>query len=69
VLKYVKEIQEDLKHFKAISLERVEHLEMMLAFHTEKGIIKELKTDLIGYKYKDAEKILSNIYKNIGELR
>ncbi len=63
VLDYVKEIQEDIKHFRAISQERIELLEEMLSSHVQMSAIKELTAHLLAYKYKDAAKMLNDIYK------
>lgn len=63
VLEYVKKIQEDIKHFRAISQERVELLEEMLSWHVQISVIKELTAYLLTYKYKNAANILNDIHK------
>jgi hypothetical protein len=63
VQKYLQEISEDAKHFKAISIDKIELLEEMLSGHVEIKIAKELIAYLQGYKYKEADKVISEIYK------
>ncbi len=63
VLKYLQEIQDDIKHFRAITGNRVAQLEEMLSGRAQIEIIKELSSYLQGYKYKEADKILNDIYK------
>ncbi len=63
VLDYLREIQEDIKHFRAISQERIELLEKMLSVHVQMSTIKELTAQLLAYKYKDAANMLNDIYK------
>ncbi|MFA6136612.1 MAG: ATP-binding protein [Sulfurimonas sp.] len=63
VLKYLQEIQGDIKHFRAVNMDRVAQLEEMLSRHVQIKIIKELSSYLRGYKYKEADKIVSDIYK------
>ncbi len=63
ILKYLQEIQEDIKHFKIVNGGRVTLLEKMLALHVKSKTIKELSSYLLGYKYKEANKIVSEIYK------
>ncbi|MCX6051810.1 MAG: ATP-binding protein [Campylobacterales bacterium] len=62
ILKYLQGIQKDIKHFRAITGERVALLEEMLFWHVEVEIIKELSSSLLGYKYKEADKMFSDIY-------
>jgi hypothetical protein len=67
VLKYIQEISEDAKHFKAISIDKIELLEEMLSGHVEIKILKELIAYIKGYKYKEADKILNDIYKLLAD--
>jgi len=62
VLNYLQEMSEDIKHFRAVDGARVTLLEEMLALHVEGTIIKELSSYLFGYKYKEADKVMSDIY-------
>ena len=63
VIKYSYEISEDVKHFKAISQERVVLLQGILTPYISKKRREELSSFLFGYKYKEANKIFSEIYK------
>ncbi len=61
VLEYLQGIREDIKHFRAIPQSKIALLEEILALHVEKKVIKELCSYLLGYKYKKADKLISDI--------
>jgi hypothetical protein len=63
VLQYLQEIQEDVKHFRALSQDKVVLLEEMLIWHVEIELVKELRGYLLEYKYKDADKLISEVTK------
>ena len=67
VLKYLQKIQEDIKHFRAVTNDEIALLEEMLAGHVQMKIIKELSSFLLGYKYKEADKMFSDIYKLLAD--
>jgi PAS domain S-box-containing protein len=62
VLEHLKEVSEDIKHFRAFTHDKIAFLEEILALHVEKKIIKELCSYLLGYKYKKADEMIGNIY-------
>ena len=63
VITYLQEVQEDVQYFKAVSQERVESLENMLASRVDGQTVKALNASLLGYKYKEADKMINEIYK------
>ncbi len=66
-LHYLQQISEDIKHFRAINGDSVTLLEEMLALYVESSTINELISYLLGYKYKEANKVMSDIYKLLVE--
>lgn len=61
VREYLQEVSKDIKHFRAITQEKIVFLEEILALHVEKKIIKELSSYLLGYKYKKADRMIGDI--------
>ena len=67
VIKQLKDVAKDVKHFRAITQDRVVLLEEMLTMHVESDLLKELSKYLLKYKYKDAEVLLDTIKTTLEE--
>lgn len=67
ILKYLQEIQDDIKHFRVLNGNKIVLIEEMLSRHVEIKTIKEFSSYLQGYKYKEADKTLNDIYKLLGQ--
>lgn len=67
VVKHLNEISDDIKHFRVVSQNKVELLDKMLVPYVDKIKIKELNTCLLTYKYKEADKILKEVYQLLNE--
>ncbi|WP_373034821.1 ATP-binding protein [Sulfurimonas sp.] len=67
VVRYVQKIEEDIKYFRVITQDKVEVLQDMLYKYLDKKIVEELTSYLLSYEYKEANKMLSNIYKLLGD--
>ncbi|WP_373035816.1 PAS domain S-box protein [Sulfurimonas sp.] len=66
VLKYIKDMEKNIRHFRVITQDKIKQLEEMLVRYVDEKTVKELSSYLLAYKYKDADKLLNEICKLLG---